>query len=197
MYINFKMLEKSNLDFSDLLILQASKQNKLEDLSEVLKQHSGPRIDNLISKQFLTKIKGEKSWSEERKIRITSKAKTILDNIETPEIEEQDIRVFDWISDVYIRKGKNIGNKKNAKMYIALFRANSGIEKNHLATLLEKFASDDDNMQYNFRLDYTFFKPHSAYQVKFEIEQSRLYQYYLNNKSEFDSLFSKIELHNT
>lgn len=194
MYINFKMLESKELDFLDLLLLQAARQNKFEDQSSTIEKFEGGRIESLMNRSLLTKVAGNKNWSTARKIRVTGKAQDILDNIETPEIEEQDLILFDWISDVYLTKGKEIGNKKKTKMYIALFRVNSGIEKNHLATLLEKFVEDDNNMEYNFRLEYAFFKPATAFQVKFDIEQSRLYQYYLNNKKIFDGLFKETEV---
>lgn len=194
MYINFKMLESRELDFTDLLLLQAARQQKSEDLSHIIEKFSDTRIDSLFNKSLLTKIKGGKKDSEARKIRITGKGNDILDNIETPEIEDQDLQMFDWMEDVYLRLGKEIGNKKKTKMYIALFRVHSGIEKNHLATLLDKFVKDNSNMEYNHKLEYVFFKPATVYQVRFELEQSRLYQYYVNNKFEMDQLFKEIEL---
>ena len=36
MYINFKILEESKISFDDLIILQLAKQNRTEDLSELL-----------------------------------------------------------------------------------------------------------------------------------------------------------------
>lgn len=194
MYINFKMLESRELDFTDLLLLQAARQQKSEDLSHIVEKFSDARINSLLNRSLITRIKGKKKDSEARKIRVTGKGKEILENIETPEIEEQDLRMFDWMADVYTRQGKEIGNKKKTKMYIALFRAHSGIEKNHLATLLEKFVNDEANMEYNYKLEFAFFKPATAYQVRFDLEQSRLYQYYLNNKAEIDLLFDQIEL---
>lgn len=196
MYINFKMLESRDLDFIDLVILQAARQNKFEDLSGVIDKFPNLRLDSLLNKSLITKIKGKPKDSASKKIRTTNKGNDILDTIETPEVEEQDLIMFDWISDVYLNMGKEIGNKKKTKLYIALFRVHSGIEKNHLATLLEKFVKDDHNMEYNFKLEFAFFKPATVYQVRFELEQSRLYQYYLNNKSYFEQLFQKTELEN-
>ncbi len=83
--------------------------------------------------------------------------------------------------------------KNQTKMYIALFRVHSGIEKNHLAALLEKFVKDESNMEFNFRLEYAFFKPTNVFQVKFELDQSRLYMYYLKNKRVFDQIFEQVQ----
>jgi hypothetical protein len=82
-------------------------------------------------------------------------------------------------------------------MYIALFRVQSGIEKNHLAILLDEFVKDDNNMEYNNRLEYAFFKASNVFQTKFELDQSRLYTYYLKRKQYFDSVFSKVEVEET
>lgn len=196
MYINFKILKKRELELEDFLLLQAAKQSKFEDLSVTIDIFSKERVDKLLDKGFLSKIKGLAKDPDSKKIRTTKKGNDLLDDLETPEIEEEDIVMFDWICDVYITMGKEIGNKKKTKTYIALFRTHSGIEKNHLATLLEKFVKDDFNMAYNFRLEYAFFKPSNVYQSRFELDQSRLYQYYLNNKLYFDKLFEQTELEN-
>jgi hypothetical protein len=193
MYINFKLLSKKGLEHSDLLILQLCKQNKNEDLEQHLELQPYQNILKLKTMGYVDEIKGTKSQSELSKLRLTKSGSNLLEDLETPEVLEEDILLFDWISDVYTRLGKQIGNKKKTKMYIALFRVHSGIEKNHLATLLEKFVKDEDNMEYNFRLEYAFFKPTNVFQVKFELDQSRLYMYYLKNKNSFDILFNKIQ----
>ena len=192
MYVNFKMLEVKELDFTDLLTLQAAKQNKAGRTASVIEKVSDARLEALLNRGLLSTIKGKKSESIYTKYRITKKGSSLLDLIETPEVEEEDLILFDWISDVYLKKGKEIGNKRKTKMYIALFRTHSGIEKNHLATLLEKFVNDDSNMEYNFRLEYAFFKPSNMFQVRFDLEQSRLYQYYINHKTFFDNLFENL-----
>lgn len=193
MYINFKLLSKKGFEHSDLLILQLCKQNKNENLEQDLEMQPHQNILKLKSMGYIDEIKGTKSQSELSKLRLTKSGSNLLEDLETPEVLEEDILLFDWISDVYTRLGKQIGNKKKTKMYIALFRVHSGIEKNHLATLLEKFVKDEDNMEYNFRLEYAFFKPTNVFQVKFELDQSRLYMYYLKNKNSFDILFNQIQ----
>lgn len=195
MYINFEILKTKAISLSDLMLLQVAKQNKYEDLSHIIKHtFSSNDLDNLVNLGLLELIKGSKNDSLESRIRISKKGSSILDDIETPEVLQEDIMLFDWISDVYLSLGKEIGNKKKTKMYIALFRTESGIEKNHLATLLEKFVKDESNMEYNFRLEYAFFKPTNVYQTRFDINQSRLYSYYLKNKRQFDSIFERIQV---
>ena len=193
MYINFKMLENKGLNHSDLILLQAAKQNRVEDLSHVIERFSDLDIEPLKKEGYLTQIKGEKKDSEASKLRLSKKGATLLEVFETPVVTEEDLMLYDWIADVYIGLGKEIGNKKKTKMFIAMFRVHSGIEKNHLATLMDMFVKDEGNMEFNHRLEYAFFKPATVYQVKFEIEQSRLYQYYLSYKTFFDNKFEEMD----
>ena len=192
MYINFKILEGKGLSHSDLVLLQAAKQNKFEDLSHVIDRFSDLDIQPLTEKGYLTLIAKTKKNTESERLRLTKVGLSVLELAETPEITEEDLLLYDWVSDVYVNLGKEIGNKKKTKMYIALFRVHSGIEKNHLATLLDLFVKDEANMEYNHKLEFALFKPASVYQVKFELEQSRLYQYYLSYKSFFDNKFEAI-----
>jgi hypothetical protein len=197
MYINFRLLNKKGLEVLDLVLLQLAKQNKSEDLSNEISLYSKNRMEALIEKCYLTFIKGNKSDNEYQILRITKSGNSFLEDLETPEVLEEDLLLFDWISNVYMSRGKEIGNKKKTKMYIALFRVQSGIEKNHLAILLDEFVKDDNNMEYNNRLEYAFFKASNVFQTKFELDQSRLYTYYLKRKQYFDSVFSKVEVEET
>lgn len=186
MYINFKILETEGMDFNDLLILQLAKQNKNEDLSALLDKFEPHGIEPLIEKGYLTQIKGKKGFSRTQKLRISKEGSVALDNIETPEILPEDIVLFDWISSVYTNMGKTIGNKKKTKIYIAEFRVQSGIEKNELAHLMQQFLQDDENMAYNNKLEYALFRATNAYQTKFNLDESRLWQYYQKNKESID-----------
>ena len=81
---------------------------------------------------------------------------------------------------------KDIGNKKKTKMYIAEFRVHSGIEKNELAHLMSQFLNDEANMLYNNKLEFALFKSSNLYQTKFNLDESRLWQYYSRNKEIID-----------
>ena len=186
------MLDSKGLSHSDLVLLQATKQNRVEDLSHVIEKFSDLDIEPLKERGYLTHIQGKKKDSEASKLRLTKKGTTLLEVFETPVVTEEDLMLYDWMAAVYENLGKEIGNKKKTKMFVALFRAHSGIDKNNLASLLDMFVKDEDNMEYNHKLEFAFFKPATVYQVKFELEQSRLYQYYLNYKSFFDNKFEEL-----
>jgi len=193
MYINFKLLPSLGLTPEDVIVMQMCKQNKLEDLSNELKGSYKYHLTVLTEKGLVGGIAGKKSQSEFEKKRLTKKGLKMLEDIETPEITNDDLKLFDWLEKLYVGQGKEVGNKKKTKMYLALFRVNSGIEKNELATLLDEFTRDEDNMSYNHKLEYAFFKPSSVFQTKFELDQSRLWNYYQKNEEHMLMLFEELK----
>ena len=191
MYFNLKYMETHNLVFMDIFILQIAKQQKSEDLTKYLEKEK-LRVQELLAAKLLKKIKGHKKDPEMSKIRISKEGEEILSNIEIAEINGDDLTVFEWIKGVYLSREKVLGNQKKTKLYIALFRVHSGIDRNKLATLISAFLEDDRNMQYNNCMEYAFFKPQNAYNTKFNLEESRLYQYYLTHKVYFDEKFESL-----
>jgi len=194
MYINFELLKEKDLDIKSVLLLQACSQNRTEDLGEFMSKNWNPLDIQLLYKKGLIEfIKGKKNQSDFSKARTTKRGKDVLDELETPLINADDLKVFDWLEKVYKDSGKEVGNRKKTKMYIALFRVHSQIDRNKLGLLINSFLKDDSQMEYSHRMEYLFFKPSSVFQVKFDIEQSRLYQFYLNNKEVFDNAFKKYD----
>jgi len=189
MYINVKILEVHKISFIDTVILQFAKQNKYEDMSEVLEELSD-YVTRLHTRGLLEEIKGNQKDSIFKKTRLTEKGSSILDDIEIPEILEEDLKIYDWLEGIYTKSGKDIGNKKKTKTLISKFRAHSGISKNNLAFLCKAFIEDQTQFEYSIRLEYLFFKPSNVFTTKFDIESSRLYQYYLKYKDEFDNKFN-------
>ncbi len=192
MYINYKLARAKGIDVGYIMILQMCKQQKFEDLSEnlsIICTQKEETLTKMIDAGYVTSIKGKAKDSPWSKYRITDKGLEILEAIETPEVTEEDLILYDWAKKVYEKRGKEIGNAKKTKLYIALFRVNSSITGNNLAKLIKAFLDDKDCQEYSHRLEYVFFKPSNVFQVKFDLENSRLYQYYLKNKATFDVQF--------
>ena len=194
MYVNFDLLISKGLDKSSFLLLQACSQNKTEDLGGIIENNwEWLELKRLETLGLIEYIKGTKNQSIQSKARISTKGRDMLDELETPLVTENDLKVFDWLEKVYKGLGKEVGNRKKTKMYIALFRVHSQIDKNKLAVLINSFLKDDNQLEYSIRLEYLFFKPANMFQVRFDIEQSRLYQYYLKHQETFDIAFKQYE----
>lgn len=187
MYINFKVFEKSGLLFEDLVFLCAISQRESEFLINKLTNDCFKRLEAL---SLLTNIKSKKKDEHLYiSLRLSEVGKQLMSELEEAEVEEQDERVLQWLCDQYLKLGKTIGNRKRTGRYIRDFRIKSSIEKNNLIRLCLDFISDEDNMEYNNVLEYAFYKAPTAFQTKFNLEDSRLYKHYTKHKERLDNTF--------
>ena len=191
MYINKEIIKSRNLSLLDISLIQLSKQQRIEDVSDVLSQYP-QEIEVLLGKGFLELIKGKKEETYFQKIRVSKSGVEVLEDVSTPEVIEDDIIIANWLKKIYTDTDREIGNFKKTKLFIALFRVNTGISKNSLAYLCQSFIDDDGQFEWSKKLEFLFFKPSNAYE-KFSIDGSKLYQYYLKNQAMFDNVFKKWE----
>ena len=193
-YINFKLLEAKGCSLEDFNNLQIIFQNKTEDLQEVLEKRILQSLYDNYEEKGLIKFNKQKNKSESihNRVRLTPKGSDLLEDLQIPEINEDDISLYNWLENIYTSEEKEIGNRKKTKLYIALFRVSSGIDRHKLTLLCKSFMRDESQFQYSIRLEYLFWKPANVFSTKFDIEQSRLYQYYIKNKRLFDSKFETL-----
>lgn len=195
MYINFKLLEAKGLSPSDFIVLQMCRQQKNEDLSKNLEAFVKDE-EILLSFEadgLIQQVKGSKKDNFFRKFRTTKKGNELLDDLESFDVLEEDLVIFNWIAGIYKKRDKSIGNATKAKSYIASFRTLTGITKNKLAFLLTKFINDETSQQYSQQVDYIFFKPPNVFTTRFSLGESKLYKFYEKHKEYFDSEFLRIE----
>jgi len=193
-YFNYTFAAQKGITPQDITNLQLISQNRSEDLSQYIEKYvNTASLTNYQEKGLIEYVKPKKkSDTAYNTIRLSGKGKELLESLQIPEICADDLTIFAWAKGVYLSSEREIGNAKKTKLWIALFRVNSGISKNSLAFLLQSFLNDEENFKYSQRLEYLFFKPANMYE-KFDIEQSKLYQYYLNRKGYFDKQFEKFE----
>lgn len=193
MYINTNIVKHYNLNLQQVALLQILHQAKNEDVSEWLESYNGD-LDVLHYKGFLSEVKAKnKQESVYKRLRLSKKGREVLDAIETPEVTEDSLRIFEWIKQIYISAGKDLGNQKKTKMFIAQFSAESGIQRNALAFLIQSFINDESQFEWSKVLQYLFFKGESVFNIKFDLHSSRLYQYYLKNQNYFDNKFQEFQ----
>ena len=193
MYINTNIVKHYNLNLQQVALMQILHQAKNEDVSEWLESYNGD-LDVLHYKGFLSEVKAKnKQESVYKRLRLSKKGREVLDAIETPEVTEDSLRIFEWIKQIYISAGKDLGNQKKTKMFIAQFSAESGIQRNALAFLIQSFINDESQFEWSKVLQYLFFKGDSVFNIKFDLHSSRLYQYYLKNQNYFDNKFQEFQ----
>jgi hypothetical protein len=192
-WINFEYLEQKKMSVYDFIILQTIKQNKYEDREKDIEKMC-QKVDIFFLEQegLVDYIKGDKSDSQYKRMRLSKKGDSILDDISTAGVLEEDVTVYNWLAKVYKKEGKELGNMAKGKRMLAQFRAESGISKNHLAYLCKEFLNDEEAYKWSQKLEYLFFKAPSAYSTRFDLGESKLYQYYLRNREKFDNKFKSI-----
>lgn len=195
MYVNFEIAKKRGLSPTDVVNLQLISQNKTESLEEIITDNIPlTLLDKYQQQDFVNLIKAKnKSATIQNRIRLTPKGHALLEDLQIPEINDDDLMLYSWLESTYQKEGKELGNRKKTKLYIALFRAHSGIDRNKLALLCKAFMNDSSQFEWSKRLEFLFFKPGNVFSVKFDLEQSKLYQYYIKHKEEFDNKFAKID----
>lgn len=194
-YINFKLLRKKGLTMTDYTILQCCKQAKFEDLSEELMEFCNEDVEQLLKYEdsgLIKFVKGKAKDTFFQRARLSKEGETLMANLEAVDATEEDIVIWDWLANIYKKNEKDIGNSRKGKMYLAQFRAASGIDRNRLSFLCSKFIKDESRMEYSHRLDYVFFKPPNIHAVKFDLEESKLWKYYLQSREFFDKRFEEI-----
>jgi hypothetical protein len=194
-YINTKLLKSRNLSLNEFAVLSLLRQNKFENNVDVLETElTSDILSKFENLGLIEQVKRKnKQQTETELIRTTKKANEWLDDIGTADIIEDDIRLFDWLESVYKSMGKETGNKRKCKNYIAQFRVNSGICRNHLAFLCKTFIDDESQMDFSNKLEFLFFKGANLFSVKFDINQSRLFQYFDKQRDYFEQEFLKIK----
>jgi hypothetical protein len=195
MYINFEIAKKQGFSPTDVVNLQLISQNKTESLWEIITETMTlSTLDRYQSLEYVSLVKAKnKSDTIQNRVRLTPKGNAFLEELQIPMINEDDLKLYTWLESVYKSENKEIGNRKKTKLYIALFRANSGIDRNKLAFLCKVFMNDTSQFEWSKVLEYLFFKPANMYTTRFDIEESRLYKYYLKHQTMFDNKFKTLE----
>lgn len=190
MYVNFKVLDDEGLNSLHVFCLIAFKQKNFEFFEGINPTY----VEDLFNKDYIIEIKGSKKLKgTNQEFRITPKGKKFLEDLETAEIELADKIVFNWLKEHYKKVGKEVGNGAKTLRHIRDFRIKSGIEKNNLIRLCLAFIQDEDNMQYNNILEYAFYKAPTAFETRFNLEESRLHKYYLKREDYFKSIFEEYQ----
>ena len=195
MYINFLIAKKRGFSPTDVSNLQLISQNKTEKMEEIITDNIPLSVLNWYQElEYVTLVKAKnKSDSIQNRIRLSHKGNDLLEDLQVPQINDDDLQLYEWLERTYQKEGKELGNRKKTKLYIALFRVNSGIDRNKLALLCKAFMNDSSQFEWSKRLEFLFFKPGNVFSVKFDLEQSKLYQYYIKHKEHFDNKFAKID----
>lgn len=194
MYFNTDLIKEKGYIIDDCKVLQLISQNRFLDESVSIAENITDRqLDLFYEKELVKEIKGTKKQNQFQKMRLTSKGKKLLEDFQTWNTIENDLIVFDWLKNLYKKRGKEIGSEQKCKELIAWFRVESGIAENSLLHLCRTFVSDDDRMEYSKVLQYIFWRSENHFQTKPKLSESKLWLYYEKYREKFDKDFEKLE----
>lgn len=187
MYINLNLFLKSGLENSDLIFLTAIAQTESQYLIENLTENTYNRFEALkLIKHIKPKNKKEHRYNS---LRLSEGGKKLLSELETPDVEEQDILIFNWLKKYYLERDKEIGNSKKTLSHIKNFRVKSCIEKNNLIKLVLHFL--EQNEERSRRLEYIFYFSKTPFATKFDLEESWLWKHFIKNKETIEKQFEE------
>lgn len=193
-YFNTELAKDKGLHPIDIFILQLLHQNKSDDTSEdialIMDDDSMKRLHAF---GLMEMIKGTKKMDEFQKLRLSKKGKKWLSDLQTYNIVENDVKVFESLKAIYIEEGKEVGSEKKTKELIAWFRNETGFNHRQIWLIAKKFVNDVDRMEYSKVLEYAFWKSTNHFQVQPKLEDSKMFSYYEKHKDWFEVEFKKLK----
>lgn len=194
-YLNVEILKNSELGFGEVTIMKVISQNASEDNSEIIKEQvSEEYLKELFERGLVTFIKPKrKNQDKYELVRASKKAKDILNLIRIPDIEEGDIKMFDYLCQKYLNhedEDRTIGNKKKTLQYCAIFRKYNNLTLHQMYYLCMYFL---DEYKFTKILERIFFDSNRNRYGRFEnnVEDSPLYQYLDENREKMQGIWEK------
>lgn len=195
MYINTTILKSKNLSLQEFSVLCLIRQQKFENNTEILESEvNGGILGKFVSLGLVEYVsRKNKAQKELDLIRTSKKGNEWIDDINTADVCEDTLKIYNWVENIYLSTNREIGNKKRTKQFIAQFSKESTITRNHLAYLIQSFINTESEFDWSKKLQFLFFKGESLFSVRFDLHSSRLYQFYLKQESYFLEQFLKIK----
>ena len=194
-YINFKLAEEKGL-LQDLVLLQAIKQQRTEENSKYIAMFvDDHRLEALETFGLVESIKGTKNMYPFQKLRLSTKGRKVMEEIETPELTENDIIMYEYLRDMYLedpetKAKRSLGNVKKSKIYCAVLRNRLSLTLHEFYWLCVLFLEE---YKYTYVLEYIFFNSNKNRYGKFKdnIEDSPLYQFLEENEDRVKKFWKK------
>jgi len=208
-YFNFqRAYSKYNISPLDLLVMQLIHQNERsdEDTTDMIARYITDEFKKFLEENGYSKNLKNKKLNDIERIRLTKKGRKLLNDLQKRgSFKKEDEVIAEWIEGVYKKRDNYVkSNLTELKRRVQWFREETGIDRNRLATLVKCFLDDtfiqDDDIGKNFNEQFKEFKqsnpravlslkaenimwtPPDRYAKYYQLENSPLYQYYLENE---------------
>jgi len=194
MHINFKLLNSRGITPLGFMFLCAVKGNKTEDNSAIIEYQFKEELDEFRATNLIDFIKPKnKSQNDYNTVRLTSLGNEWIDDITTPNVEEQHLKMRDYLISIYLNHEDTeriVGNKKLIAIYISILQTHLCIDIYQFYYLCEFFLSEhvftkklENIFMDRNKIRYGDFKNH--------IEDSSLFQFYEQKKKEVENYWKQ------
>lgn len=196
MYINFDTYNRKGLTEVEIFTLCAIKNKAVEYLYE-----NFSKVQEKLEKDgYIKYVKGKKDSKLEELVRLDKKGEKVLKDLSSSaSITEENKKLSEWVINFYkTKKGGIVKNKTETARRCEWFSNETGWVEKKLAILLMLFINDtyDQNSglslseykEQNPRMvlsnlcDNIFWSPSNNFARHYKLDESPLYQYYLDNQ---------------
>lgn len=194
MYVNYKLLNSRGLTPNEFMFLLAAKTNKTEDNSSIIEYYFKDVLSKFKDTNLITFVNPKnKSENEYNTVRLTSLGNEWIDDITTPEVTEGDIKMRNYLCDLYLNNEDTervIGNKKLISIYISILRHHLGLSLHEFYYLCDYFLSIHI---YTRKLENIFLDRNKNRYGSFKshLEDSPLYQFWEQHEQEIRQYFKQ------
>lgn len=179
---------QKGLEPYDLFVMQLILQNASEDMVESLIMYLNEEcLSRLMALDLLSYVKAKrKSDHDFARLRLSPKGKNIYRDANKADYTEEDSALYDALVKIYDSVEKPVGNDIRVKELLAWFRIEGGYSRRQIFKAIKFFISvneDDHNGKYIPTLENLIWKPNSVFSTKWNLADSKLYQFINENKA--------------
>ena len=208
--MNLDVFFKSKITAEEFVLLSVIQQNSGGNQKEKLEEINDD-YKSLEKKGFVKFVKAKnKNQSVHELVRLDKKGNKLLVDLFTYSPDEDTKKLVDWVIETYKGIGKFCKNKKEAYRRCQFFSESSGIKRNKLAVLIQTFMQNVYNPEVhgdNFyeakkenpylvlsnQVENIFWNKPNLFAKHYNLDDSPLYNFYLDNEEFFNTHFKKYE----
>lgn len=206
--MNLDVFFKSKITAEDFVLLSVIQQNsngsQRERLLELDSDYSS------VSEYVKFVNRKNKTQTLHDLVRLDKKGNKLLVDLFTYSPDEDTEKIISWMEATYKSMGKFMKNRKESFRRCAWFAKSSGIDKNKLAVLIQTFMQnvynpevhgdnfyeakkENPHLILNNMIENAFWTPKDIFAKHYNLDDSPLYNFYLENEEHFLKQFERYE----
>lgn len=192
MAVNINYLMEKGLSYYDFTVMQLIAQNTDPKIHEEIILHMTD--ESLTRLQALDMLKlvnlKRKKDHEYTRLRLSKKGNNVFKNAQIVDYTEADELLFASLDQLYHKMDKPVGNDKQVKKLLAWFRVENQYSRKMIFHAIKYFLmkhEEEGKTKYIPTLENLLWKPTNVFASKWDMANSRLYQFINENKKELNA----------